>query len=304
MSLRSGQTSFALEDLRLLTALAESGSLAGAARRLHVNHASAWRRLGAMEERLGVRLFDRDRNGYTPTLAGEKAIAAAARMTSELDELERTLAGQDVRPTGTVRLTTTETLLELLAPVAVTLRASHPGIVLEVVTADAFFNLTRRDADIALRPSATAPEHLAARKIARIATAVYAAPAYLRGRSKADPLALDWLAPDDNLAHLGSARWIAAHVPAERIVHRASALPALRAAARAGLGLCALPCYMGDVDPKLVRAMAPLAEMASALWLLTHPDLQRTARVRVVLDAFAEQLVRHRTLLEGERPRG
>ncbi|WP_394841389.1 LysR family transcriptional regulator [Pendulispora brunnea] len=288
-----------MDDLHLLTVLAETGSLAAAARKLDVHHASAWRRLGALEQRLGVRLFDRGRHAYVPTPAGEEAVASARRAMGELDELERRLMGRDVRPTGIVRLTTTETLLRLLAPVLVKLRAKHPGIVLEVVTADAFFTLSR-DADIALRPAVNAPEHLAARKLATIATAVYASHKYLERRAR--PPAEhdhDWLAPDDHLAHLGSARWIDAHVAPERIVFRASSIPALHAAARAGLGLAALPCYMGDADPRLERVLPPVAEMASTLWLLTHPDLRRTARVRAVLDLLAARLVRHRELLAG-----
>ena len=303
MSLLGEQAAFAIEDLRLLTALAEAGSLVGAARRIKVNHASAWRRLGALEERLGVRLFARGRTGYVPTPAGEEAVAAAGRMMRELGELERRLAGQDVRPTGVVRLTTTETLLDLVAPAIAELRASHPGIVVEVVTADAFFTLTRRDADIALRPAAKAPEHLVARRLASIETAIYAAPHYLEGRSPVEPLSLDWLGPDDSLAHLGSAQWIEDRVRTDRIVYRASSIPGLRAAARAGLGLAALPCYMGDTDADLVRVLPPIPRMASALWLLTHPDLRHTARVRATLDVIAAQLIRHRRLLEGERGR-
>jgi DNA-binding transcriptional LysR family regulator len=291
--------SFAVEDLQLLAALAEAGSLAGAARRIQVNHASAWRRLGALEARLGVRLFERSRSGYLPTAAGEEAIAAAARIAGELGELERRLAGRDVRPAGIVRLTTTETLLDLLAPLLKSLRTTHPGVVVEVVTANAFFTLTRRDADIALRPAEAAPEGLAARRLAAIGTAVYAAPAYLAGQPDANPFTLDWLAPDDSLAHLGSARWIAQRVPDERVVHRASSLTALRAGARAGMGLAALPCYLADGDAGLARVLEPVHEMASTLWLLTHPDLRRTARVRVVLDALADGLAQHRRLLAG-----
>ena len=299
MSLSLEQGVFSLEDLRLLTALGAAGSLAGAARRIKVNHASAWRRLGRLEARLGVRLFERGRTGYAPTPAGAEAIAAAERVTRELDELTRRLAGQDIRATGVVRVTTTEALLELMAPVLGELSTSHPGLVVEVVTANAFFTLTRRDADIALRPAEAAPEGLVARRLATIATAVYAAPRYLAGQQKADPLSLDWLVPDDSLAHLRSARWIAAHVEASRMIHRANSLTGLRAVARAGMGLAPLPCFLGDTDSALVRVMPPVADMASSLWLLTHPDLRRTPRVRTVLDLIAERLVAQRRLLEG-----
>lgn len=300
MSLLTEQGSFFnLDDLRLLAVVAETGTLSGAARRVRVNHASAWRRLGSLEGRLGVRLFDRQRTGYIPTPAGEEAIEAARRVIADLDVLERRLSGRDIRPSGTVRLTTTETLLELLAPILAELRAIHPGILVEVVTANSFFTLTRRDADIALRPAATAPEGLVARRLATIATAIYAAPTYVKRRRGEDPLRQDWLAPDDSLSHLGSARWIAARVAPERVVHRASSLPALAAAARAGLGLAPIPCFMGDGDKRLLRVMSPIPEMATSLFLITHPDLRRTARIRAVLDLLAERLALQRNRLGG-----
>lgn len=302
MSLPAGQEAFSLEDLRLLAALAETGSLAAAARHVRVNHASAWRRLGALEGRLGVRLFDRHRAGYAATPAGEEAIAVARRMLAELAVLERRLAGQDIRPSGVVRLTTTDTLLALVLPVVAGLRATHPGLVVELVTDNGFFTLTRRDADIALRPAGAAPDGLVARRLGTVATAVYAAARHPETLGR-DPLTLDWLAPDDSLSHLGSARWIADRVAPERIVHRANSLPALAAAARAGIGLAPLPCVIADPDPDLVRVMSPLPEMETSLWLLTHPDLRRTARVRAVLDALAEHLKTRRALLAGGEAR-
>lgn len=284
-----------LGDLRLIASLADAGSLTAAARVLRVNHASAWCRLGALEERLGVRLFERDRRGYAATSAGEAAVAVANRTLADMAELERRLFGQDVRPSGPVRLTTTETLVGLVAPALLALRRSHPDIVVELVTDNAFFTLARRDADIALRPAGSAPEGLVARRLATLATGVYRA----SSAPEVTAASADWLAPDDSLAHLGSARWIAAHVAPERIVLRASSLGGLQAAAREGIGVAALPCFMGDPDPRLARVLPPVPEMASSLWLLTHPDLRRTARVRVVLDALAAHVTRLRRLLDG-----
>ena len=101
------QSRIGWEDLRLVRAVGEAGTLTGAARRLGVDHSTAFRRLGALEERLGVRLFERARNGYAPTPAGEATLAAAERILGDLGELERRIAGEDLRPSGTVRVTTT-----------------------------------------------------------------------------------------------------------------------------------------------------------------------------------------------------
>src|SRR5438552_1107485 len=131
--LRLTQRVFAFEDLQLLATLGEAGSLTGAARRLGVDHSTAFRRLGALEQRLGVRLFERARDGYSPTPAGEAAIATALRILDDLDALERRLAGEDLRPSGVVRVTTTDTLVEFLAGPLAAFREAHREIVVEVI---------------------------------------------------------------------------------------------------------------------------------------------------------------------------
>lgn len=306
VSLRKPQTA-SVEDLQLLVAVAAAGSLTGGARQLRIDHSTAFRRLEATERRLGVRLFERARDGYTPTPAGETAIAAARRILEELVDLERKLAGRDARPSGVVRLTTTDTLVEPLAPMLCAFRAAHPAITLEMVVGNLFFTLTRRDADVAVRPAAEVPEGLVARRVCEIATALYGAPGYLAGRRGIPLNEHDWLAPDDSLAHLGSARWLRANIPPEQIVAAGNSLLALRALARAGLGVAPLPCYLGDGDPELQRLGPPIAEMGSGLWLITHPDLRRVARIRAFLDFAALYLGQRRQLFAGRvdsiRPR-
>ena len=171
-------------DLRLTRAIGAAGTLTGAARALKLDHSTAFRRLGAIEARLGAKLFERARDGYTPTPAGEMVITAGARILAELTDLERGLAGEDLRPSGNVRLTTTDTLVDVIAPALAALGTAHPGITVELIVANTFFTLTRREADIALRPAVAAPERLTGRKIATVATAPYASPAYLERSGK------------------------------------------------------------------------------------------------------------------------
>ncbi|WP_375160823.1 LysR family transcriptional regulator [Bradyrhizobium sp. RDT46] len=290
------------DDLRLVLAVFREGTLSGAARMLGVTHSTVFRRLGAVEERLGVRLFERFRDGYTPTPAGEAVASAAARLEGEVLTLERKLSGQDLRPSGTVRIATTDTLTPIIVRHLPTMRAMHPEIRLEITVSNTMANLTRREAEIAVRPTPEPPEILVGRRVADIAHAVYGSRAYLSRCEETDLSLSDWIGLDDVLAGTVIARWMRENLSAVRITARVDALPALRDAAVAGLGLALLPCYVGDLasDLRRVTPKAP-AEPRSALWLLTHDDLKRTARVRATLDFLASALASERKLFEGKR---
>lgn len=290
------------DDLRYVLAVAAEGSLAGAARALGVNHTTVLRRVGAFEARLGLRLFERLPAGYVLTAGGEELIDAARRIDETVAGLERKLMGRDLQLTGSVRVTTTDSLAASLLPdILAAFRAAHPGISIELAVSNMMFNLTRRDADVAIRPSLDAPEALIGRRVSALAFAVYASPAFL-GTSHIEPedfKRYTWVAPDDSLADTSILRWMRTALPDAEVALQADSLLALCHAAAAGLGLAALPCYLGDTSPGLLRVSPPIEEMATALWLLTHADLRRTARVRAFMGFAADAFMRQRALLEG-----
>ncbi len=289
-------------DLRIVLAVFREGTLSGAARRLGVTHSTVFRRLGAIEEQMGARLFERFRDGYLPTPAGETAAETAARLEDEVLTLERRLSGQDLRPSGVVRIATTDTLGTILMRHLPAMRAAHPEIRLEVAISNAMANLTRREAEIAIRPTPEPPEILVGRRVADIAHAIYGSRVYLSRHEDKDLLVHDWIALDDALASTVIGRWIHDNLATARIACRVDALPALRDAALAGLGLALLPCYLGESTPALRRvAQKTMTEPRSALWLLTHEDLRRTARIRATLDFLAKALASERALFEGRR---
>lgn len=290
------------DDLRYIRAAGTAGTLAAAAERLGVHASTVFRRLGQIEQRLGVRLFERHHDGLGLTPAGEEALTLADRMGGEVEELERRLAGRDTQPSGSVRLTTTDTLLHgVLGPVLTTFRRQYPEIRLELVTGNPFLSLSRRDADVALRPTASPPETLVGRRIAPVATAIYATSAYLAEASSTAELAeFDWIVPDDSLAHLGSARWLHRHQPDLLPIARCNSVAGMQVLARSGAGVAPLPCFLGDADPQLARVHAPLPEAEVGLWLLTHRDLRRVARIRALLDCLYTELSGQRELFSGE----
>ncbi|WP_136068630.1 LysR family transcriptional regulator [Modicisalibacter radicis] len=274
------------DDLRIALAIAESGSLAGAARRLGVNHATVFRRLGELERQLGVRLFERSRGGYVATPAGEDLAATAARVAGEVADAERRVLGQDLALSGTLRITTTDTLLAgLLTPLFARFRAAHPRIVLEVVVSNRTLNISRRDADIAIRPTLTPPETLVGRRVGRIAQA-----SYTRADRHAEPACPAWIGPDPHLGYPVLEAWMARQGHDARVVYRVDSMLAMQSAVQNGMGCGVLPCYLADADCSLQRLGEPIDELAIDLWLLTHPDLRRTARVRALFGFLAESL--------------
>jgi DNA-binding transcriptional LysR family regulator len=276
----------------------------GAARSLALNHSTVFRRLGALEAQIGVRLFERFRDGYTATAAGEEVIALAGRIDADVTAIERRLAGQDLRPSGLVRVTTTDTMVDVLMPMLASFHSAHPEIALELAASNAIFNLSRRDADVAVRPAVEPPELLVGRRVATIAFALFASTDYLKRRPVRLPLEQhDWAAPDDTLAHLNVAQWINATIPPERIVLRTGSLVTLQAAVRAGMGMAPLPCYLGDTDATLRRIGPAMAEFDAGLWLLTHPDLRRVARIRAFMDFMAPALAAYAPLFAGKKAR-
>jgi DNA-binding transcriptional LysR family regulator len=270
------------EDYQYFLAVAGGGSVSAAARRLGQSHSTVLRRLDKLEGALDVRLFERFQTGYVLTASGEELLALLAPVAEGMQDIERKLSGQDAALQGTIRVTTTDTLMTLLLPALSEFRQTYPGIQLQVTVNNSFLNLSRRDADVAIRPSNTPPDNLVGRKLGRLRTAPYAADAYLRRRGPVDGWAdHEWVAPDDSLAHLRQARWLREHVPPERHAISVDSLLGMAAAVEAGLGAGMLLCLLADEKPGLVRLADPDPALDTDVWILTHPDLRRVQRIRV-----------------------
>lgn len=290
------------DDLRFVLAVADAGSLNRAASTLRVNRTTVLRRLNAFERKHGVRLFERLQNGYTLTEAGGEVLLAARDFENTMESIERKLAGKDLRAEGLVRVTTTDTLLaSVLRSPLVAFRRQYPGITLDVTTSNVFADLSKRDVDVAIRPAIDPPEFLIGRRVGAVAFAVYTA---MPGEQEQRPDLDDarWVAPNDTLAGTSIARWMSNALPSVRPEIRTDSLVSLRELCAAGAGLAALPCYLGDSDPRLVRVGSPIAEMSTALWVLTHPDITRATRVRSFVEYIIAALAQQRALLEGQRP--
>lgn len=291
------------DDFRVVKAIADSRSLAGAAAGLGVNHSTVFRRLGQIEKRLGSRLFERGRGGYSLTPSGEEMVELAERVGDDINSFERKITGRDLRPSGELRITSSDAvLLHLLTDVLVAFRRAYPEIVVEVVVSNAILNLSKRDADVAVRATYALPAPPAGRRAAHIAWAVFGART-MAGTPfdlKADPARYNWAILANHSTVARASKWLKSHgIDDNRLVYKVNTMLSLAEAVAGGVGLALLPCFIGRAVPGLAQLSAPIKELESELWLLTHPDLINSARVRVFLDFCTAEIGKRRKIIEG-----
>ena len=293
---------------QLVLAVHRAGSLTGAAKALGIDHSTAFRRLNAVETRLGVRLFERLPGGsYEATAAGERMAAAAERMEDEALALDRDIAGRDRRLSGPLRVTSSETLAyrELTRHLAV-FRKQHPGIVVELAIDNRVLSLSRREADIALRPIRPKEGDLWGRKLADVAWAVYGArdcveatDGVLASADELGRLRRDRVGGDGG-RHSGGG--LAQPHGGDRVVRlpdKQSGQPDGGSKGGHRPGTAALLSRRSR--PGLARALAePVSDLAGELWIVTHHDLKATARVRAFFDIVGEAIASERGLFDGQ----
>jgi DNA-binding transcriptional LysR family regulator len=277
------------DDLRFALAVARNGGIAGAARSLKVNHSTVFRRIAGIEVRLGLRLFERLPGGYSPTTVGKSLLESAARVEEEILAIERRIAGEDRHLCGTIRVTATDAIAShLILPVIPAFRSKYPGIHLEVLASNDKLDLTRRQADVALRITDEPPGHLVGRKIGRLNYAVY------RARSSPCPAAglgsASWVGWSESHSLMRSTKWLRRYHPEITPVIRVSSMPAMLAAVRSGVGLAILPVFLGDAMVNLIRVDDILADLSEELWLLSHPDIRHSQPIQALTRFLTEHL--------------
>jgi DNA-binding transcriptional LysR family regulator len=293
------------DEFRLVKSIAEARSLVGAAELLGVNHSTVFRRLAAVESAVGARLFERSRTGYEPTAAGGEMIALAATMAESVLEFERRVAGRDIKPTGELSVTTPEAIgLHFMPAIVAQFQAQNPGIVVELILSNQSLNLSRRDADIAIRLTNDPPETLVGRRICTGRWSVYCRRDLIaeHGSDFVDSVA--FIGFGDNFGPAPGRRWIEANVRPGRLVAKANSAYCMLQLALQGFGATLLPCFLGDRCRDLTRVGYLLPELDVGLWMLTHSDLRRSARVRAFMDFAGGELTKHRRAIEGEEPGG
>ena len=290
------------DDLRFFLAVERARTLRGAARQLDVNHATVTRRLEALETALGARLFDRRPEGFTLSQAGEELLVSAERVEAELFGVQRKIAGSDMQPSGQVRVSVPPAMLRsFLTQELVAFAKAHPAIELEVDASHSLSDLARREADVSIRMTDEVTDDLVGRRIASYSKAIYVSRDYLGDT----PGGLDssrhfWIGWGDDKP---SPQWTRnTPFPDLPIRHAFFSNLLQLEAAKQGLGIALLPCFLGDPELGLRRVPGSGILPGLSIWVLFHSDLRKTARVRAFVDFIVPAIQRHRALLHGEGP--
>lgn len=296
------------DDLRVFLAVLRSGSLRGAARMLGLNHATVNRRLKALEAGFGSQLFDRSRDGFVPTQAGEDLLGSAERVEDEMFKSQRHIAGRDANLNGEVKVSLPYAIMRgFLAADLCSFSDLYPGIDLDLDLTDRFSDLARLEADVSIRMAHERTDDVLGRRLVQYSKAIYAAPDVAKAL---DPLYPTSGSIDESRIWIGwhggdgQNTWIRGTPYPNLPTRHNLPLHALQMeAARAGMGLAMLPCFLGDRDSGLVRVPGTAPIPDRSIWLLSRPDLRRTARVRAFVDFIAAAILDHRALLEGRSPK-
>ncbi|WP_420405587.1 LysR family transcriptional regulator [Nisaea sp.] len=276
------------DDLQFVLAVAEHGSLSAAARALGVNHATVLRRITSFEEDIGLTLFDRPPGGYRVKGEMREMLAAIESMGRTAERIERVIPTLGKGLEGTVRLTTTDSVADLILPrILGDLARLHPKLSVDLVVSNRHIDMTRPEAEITLRPTLALPDGLTGRRICSMGFAVYAHPNYLAAHPGTDPQQHRWLAA--NLPRTLVQEWQDRRI-GDAVHLSADSFLTLARLAEAGLGIAILPSFVARNSPSLVPVPDFPDRIEFDLWVATHPDLMKTERVAAMMTFLAEAI--------------
>ncbi len=293
------------DDLRVFLALSREGNLSATAKKLGVSHPTIARRVKALETAIGARLFERLPDRFIPTAAGEDLLGDVQAMERAAEAIDRRSAGLADNLSGTVRLSANEAMTAFLARNLPGLRRDIPAVEIELSASHMLANLSRREADLMIREQVPDLASIISRRLGQVAYAVYASPALAEacqnGTCGSGDLAkMTWIGFDDDHTYMPGQAWTHDLLGGHRPALRVNDWLVLQDAARSGVGLAVLPCYLGDAEPNLRRIGGLLKEVTADQWLLVHRDLRALPRVRAVMTALVQLFQEQRAVLCGQ----
>jgi DNA-binding transcriptional LysR family regulator len=276
------------DEIRTAYQVARKGTVSGAADSLGVHHATVIRHIDALEQRLGVKLFQRHARGYTATEAGQDLLQVAQATDDQFTQLAGRIKGQGEGVSGDLVVTSLEMMSDILTPILMGFQTNHPEVRVRFRTGDRVFRLEYGEAHVAIRAGRMPDEPdnvvqpFVTQGMALVASASYVAQ---HGLPEDIPAFKDhyFVGHDDEKSRAPFAKWMRENIPTNRIVYLASENRHMRDAVLAGAGIGFVPRHLLQRDIGLTEVIPPCEEWESKLWLVTHVDLHRTAKVQAFL---------------------
>lgn len=279
------------DEIRTAFQVAKMGTVSGAAEALGVHHATVIRHIDALEKRLGVKLFQRHARGYSATEAGQDLLRVAQTTDDQFQQLEGRIRGRGNEVAGELLVTSLVEIAPLLVGALAEFRAIHPEVTVRLLTGERLFRLEYGEAHVAIRAGRQPDEpDNVVQSLAEEDMALYAAQSYVERRGlPGDPDALethDFIGHDDPESRAPFQQWLARTIPYDRVFFRSTDSRVMDQAVLAGAGIGFMSVREAARHDGLVQVMPPQDAWRSPLWLVTHVDLHRTAKVQ----AFVKHL--------------
>lgn len=303
-----GTSTFNWNDLRHFLAIAREGSIGTAAKALGVNQSTAQRRLQALEKALGCKLAERHSTGYRLTIQGQVLLDSIVDVESAVDTVQRRVASLDTTDVGPIRVTCLVTVGQRIVQSGLldAFHARYPGMIVELLMEQRMFDLSKGEADIAIRGGTLGSGALVGRKIAEVPWGIYASRAFVqRHGSPSDPQDIERFAVIeliDELEELPAVRWMKSHAPQARIAVRCANVPSAHLAVKSGAGLAPLPVVYAEKDTDLVNLLGSIPGLNYPMFLVAHKDVRARPRINAFFEFCLHEL--RPVLLRGTmRPR-
>jgi DNA-binding transcriptional LysR family regulator len=298
---------FDWNDLRYFLAVARHGSTIAAAKALHLSQSTVHRRLAELEKGVGRHIVIRHATGYRLTEFGNELLPLVKQVEEAVASLERHLVAANDAPSGSVRVTCSESIGYRLtqSPLLDGFHKRYPGLRIELIMSDHFLDIAKGEADVAIRAGVPNEESLVGRKIADVPWALYCSRSYLERHGRVERTEdIDRHAViefDGDIRDHHAAQWLRSVAPHATVVARSNTVPGLMMTVKSGAGIAPLPMPLADRDGDLVRVLGPVPGLYSQIYLLTHPDLRHTPRVRAFFDFVIAELDQVRPILTASK---
>ncbi|MGH1463778.1 MAG: LysR family transcriptional regulator [Cognatishimia sp.] len=284
------------DEIRTAYQVARMGTVSGAADVLGVHHATVIRHIDSLEQRLGVKLFQRHARGYTPTEAGQDMMRVGQATDDQFGQLEGRIKGRGTDVSGELVVTSLAAMSSLMTPILADFQRLHPGLTIRYLTDDRVFRLEYGEAHIALR-AGTAPQELdnVVQRLTTLETGLFASSSYIAKHGKPKDLAdfenHFFVAADDEKSRAPFHQWLGTVVSRDRVTFRSTDSKSQELAVKAGAGIGFLARHVAYTHDDLEEVWPAMSSWHGPLWLVTHVDLHRTVKVQAFLNFLKERAV-------------